>query len=270
MLKDKKIVVIGMGEMGEILINSILINGLVSRENLVGSDKSKQKRDLIKEQYQINTFSSNPTAVTHKDIIILAIEPKVIRSVIEEIKDKLFPEQLIVSVVAGVSTKMIEEQIGKQISVVRAVPTPNAKIGESITILCQGRFANEEGKEIAKIIFNGLGLVETLRREDLMNSVSALSVIPAYTYTMIEALTDGGVLTGLPRDLTKKIVSQNILGACKMVFQTKKHPAELKDILTTPGGLTIEGLRIIEKGNIRSTFIESIISVERKCKHLIQ
>ena len=270
MFKDKKIVVIGMGKMGEILINNILINGLVSREDLVGSDKSKQKRDLIKEQYQINTFSSNPAAVTRKDIIILAIEPNVIRSVIEEIKDGLSPKQIIISVVAGVSTKMIEEQVGKQIAVVRAVPTPNAKIGESITILCQGRFVNEEGEEIAKIIFKGLGLVEILRREDLMNSISALSVIPAYTYTMIEALTDGGVLTGLPRDLTKKIVTQNILGACKMVFQTKKHPAELRDILTTPGGLTIEGLRMIEKGNIRSTFIESIITVEGKCKQLIQ
>lgn len=268
MLKDKKIVVIGMGKMGEILINNILIDGLVSKKNLIGSDKSKQKRDLIKEQYQINTFSSNPTAVTHKDIIILAIEPKVIRSVIEEIKDGLSPEQLIISVVAGVSTKMIEEQIGKHIAVIRAIPTPNAKIRESITVLCQGRFVNEEGIEIAKIIFKSLGLVEILGNEKLMDSVSGLSVIPAYTYTIIEALTDGGVLAGLPRDLAKKIVTQNILGACKMLFQEKKHPAELKDISTTPGGLTIEGLRMIERGSIRSTLIESIIKVEEKCKHL--
>jgi len=268
MLKDKKIVVIGMGKMGEILINNILINGLVSRENLVGSDKSKQKRDLIKEHYQINTFSSNLTAATHKDIIILAIEPKVIRSVIEEIKNELSPEQLIISVVASVSTKKIEEQIGKHIAVIRAIPTPNAKIGESITVLCQGRFVNEEGMEIVKIIFKSLGLVEILGNENLMDSVSGLSVIPAYTYTIIEALTDGGVLAGLPRDLAKKIVTQNILGACKMLFQEKKHPAELKDISTTPGGLTIEGLRMIERGNIRSTLIESIIKVEEKCKHL--
>jgi pyrroline-5-carboxylate reductase len=258
MLKDKKI-----------LINNILINSLVSRENLVGSDKSKQKRDLIKEQYQINTFSSNPAAVTHKDIIILAIEPNVIWSVIEEIKDRLSPKQIIISVAAGVSTKMIEEQVGIQIPVVRAVPTPNAKIGESITILCQGRYVKEESEKIANIIFKSLGLVEMLRREELMDSISALSVIPAYVYTMIEALTDGGVLTGLPRDLTKKIVTQNILGACKMVFQTQKHPAELRDVLTTPGGLTIEGLRMMEKGNIRSTFIESIITVEEKSKHLM-
>jgi len=268
MLKDKKIVIIGTGKMGEILINNILINKLMSRENLVGSDKSKQKRDLIEEQYQINTFSSNSTAVAHKDIIILAIEPKVTRSVIEEIKDVLSTEQLIISVVAGISTKMIEEQTGKQIAVIRAVPTPNAKIGESITVLYQGRFVNEEGKEMANIIFKNLGLVEILKREDLMNSISALSVIPAYAYTIIEALTDGGVLAGLPRDLAKKIVTQNILGACKMVFQTNKHPAELRDTLTTPGGLTIEGLRMIEKGSIRSTFIESIITVEGKCKKL--
>jgi len=268
MLKDKKIVVIGMGKMGEILIKNLLINGLVSRENLVGSDKSKQKKDSIEKHFQINTFLSNATAVSHKDIIIFAIEPKIVRSVIDEIKDVLTQKQMIISIVAGVTTKMIEEQLDKKIAVIRAVPTPNAKIGESMTVICQGRFVNEESKEIAKIIFQSIGLVEVLGRESLMDSISALSVIPAYTYTLIEALTDGGVLCGLSRDLAKKIVTQNILGACKMLFQEKKHPAELRDISTTPGGLTIEGLRMIEKGNIRSTLIESMIKVEEKCKHL--
>jgi len=268
MLKDKKIAVIGMGKMGEILISSILDKKLVSRENMAGGDKSKQQRKWIEKKYQMNTYSSNLAAVSHKDVIILAIEPKVFTLVIEEIKDILSPEQLIISVVAGVTTQMIEEEIGKDIGVIRAIPTPNAKVKESITVICKGEFVREEDMRIAKIIFNSFGLVEILGNENLMDAVSGLSVIPAYTFTIIEALTDGGVLVGLPRDLSRKIVTQNILGACRMLFQEEKHPAAVRDISTTPGGLTIEGLRMIEKGNIRSTLIESIIKVEKKCKHL--
>ena len=268
MLKDKKITVIGMGKMGEILIDNLLGSGLILKENLTGCDKSKQRRNLVKQKYHINTFSSNATGVEQRDIVIFAIEPKVIGLVIQEIKNMLSPKQLIISIVAGIPTQLIEEQIGKNIGVIRAVPTPNAKINESFTVICKGTYVDDTGTEFAKKVFQGLGSVEILDDEGLMDSVSGLSVIPAYTYAIIEALTDGGVLTGLPRDLSKKIVTQNILGACKMLFREEKHPAELKDISTTPGGLTIEGLRMIEKGNIRSTLIESIIEVEKKCKRL--
>jgi len=269
MLKDKKITIIGMGKMGTILVNSLLESGLITKENLTGCDKSKKRRNLVSQYYKINTFSSNSSGVELSDIVILAIEPKVIESVIWEIKDTLSPEKLIISIVAGVSTRLIEEQINLNIGVIRAIPTPNAKIGESITVICKGRYVNDIGTELAKKIFEGLGIIEMLNNESLMDAVSGLSVIPAYTYTIIEALIDGGVLVGLPRELSKTIVTQNILGACKMLFKEGKHPAEIRDISTTPGGLTIEGLRMIEKGNIRSILIESIIEVEKKCKRLL-
>lgn len=267
-LKNKTLAIIGMGKMGEIIIHSILKNKLLPKEKILGSDISKSRRDFIQKKYKIYCSSNNVDAVSRQDIIIIAVEPKILKPLMNEIRDVLDYKKLIISIAAGISTDMLEMETKKNNPIIRAIPTPNAKINESITVICQGKFVKEDELEIAKNIFNCLGIVEVLNNEELMNTVSALSVIPAYTYVIIEALTDGAVNTGLPREFAKKIVTQNMLGACKMVFHEQIHPAELRDTLTTPGGLTIEGLRMIEKGNIRSDLIESIISVEEKCKKL--
>jgi len=268
LLNNKTMAIIGMGKMGEIILNSILKNQLLSIENILGSDISKTRRDFIQEKYKIYCLPSNVDVVSRQDIIIIAVEPKVFEPLMNEIREVIDSKKLFISIVAGVTTKMIEKELKEKIPVIRATPTPNAIVNESITVLCPGNYAKEQDIKIAKNIFNCLGLVEILNNEELMDSVSAVSVIPAYAYTIIEALTDGAVNTGLPRVFAKKLVTQNILGACKVLLTKDKHPGELKDSLTTPGGLTIEGLRMIERGNLRSNLIESIIAVEKKCKKL--
>jgi len=269
MLTNKKIAIIGVGKMGGTLVNSIIKNKLVKKENLYGSTTQEEHAKEINKKYGIKTYINNKEMISGKEIIILAVKPQMMKKVLSEIKEVATEEQLIISIAAATSTQFIEECLGKNIPVIRAMPNTPALINEGMTVLCPGKHVNKNHIQMAIDIFGAVGVVEVVQREGLMDVVTALSGSgPAYTYIIIESLTEGGVRMGLPRELAQKLSAQTLLGAAKMVLKTGMHPALLKDAVTTPAGVTVDGLMELEEGGIRVTLIKAISRATEKSKEI--
>jgi pyrroline-5-carboxylate reductase len=271
MLINKKVAIIGVGKMGEILLDSMIKNNLVKKENLSGSTAREEHAEEINKKYQVRTYLDNKKMVLQKDVIILALKPQMIKKVIFEIKEVVTEKQLIISIAAATSTQFIEDCLGKNIPVIRAMPNTPALINEGMTVLCPGRYADKNHIQMSMHIFGAVGLVEVIYQEGLMDVVTALSGSgPAYTYIIIESLTEGGVRMGLPRELAQRLTAQTLLGAAKMVLKTGMHPALLKDAVTTPAGVTVDGLMELEDGGIRVTLIKAVSKATEKSKELSQ
>jgi len=269
MLNDKKVAIIGVGKIGETLLNGLIKNNLVQRENLAGSTAQEEHARQLNKKYGIRTFLDNKKMILGKDIIILAVKPQMVRKVISDIKEVITEGQLVISIAAAVSTNFIEKVMEKDIPVIRAMPNTPALINEGITVLCPGKFVDKTQIKIAIEIFGAVGLVEVVQQEELMDVVTALSGSgPAYTYIIIESLTEGGLRMGLPRELAKKLSAQTLLGAAKMVLETGMHPALLKDEVTTPAGVTVDGVMELEDGGIRVTLIKAVSRATEKSKEL--
>ncbi len=224
MLKDKKVAIIGVGKIGETLLNGMIKNNLVKKENLTGSNAQGEQAHAqeINKKYGIQTYINNQEMIPGKDIIILAVKPQMMKEVLSDIKDIISEKQLILSIAAAISTQFIEECLGKNIPVIRAMPNTPALINEGMTVLCPGKYIDENHIQMAIDIFGAVGLVEVIHREELMDVVTALSGSgPAYAYIIIESLTEGGVRMGLPRELAKKLTAQTLLGASKMVLRNR-------------------------------------------------
>jgi pyrroline-5-carboxylate reductase len=269
MLTNKKIAIIGVGKMGGTIVNSIIKNKLVKKENLYGSTTQEEHAKEINKKYGIKTYINNKEMISGKEIIILAVKPQMMKKVLSEIKEVATEEQLIISIAAATSTQFIEECLGKNIPVIRAMPNTPALINEGMTVLCPGKHVNKNHIQMAIDIFGAVGVVEVVQREGLMDVVTALSGSgPAYTYIIIESLTEGGVRMGLPRELAQKLSAQTLLGAAKMVLKTGMPPALLKDAVTTPAGVTVDGLMELEEGGIRVTLIKAISRATEKSKEI--
>ena len=269
MFTNKKVTIIGVGKIGETLLNGMIKNNLVKKENLTGSTAQEGHAQEINKKYGIKTYINNREMILGKDIIILAIKPQIMKKVLSDIKNVISEKQLVISIAAATSTKFIEECLGKDIPVIRAMPNTPALINEGMTVICPGRYIDKNHTQMAIDIFGAVGLVEVVHREELMDVVTALSGSgPAYAYIIIESLTEGGVRMGLPRELAKKLTAQTLLGASKMVLETGMHPALLKDAVTTPAGVTVDGLMELEDGGIRVTLIKAVSRATEKSKEL--
>lgn len=269
MLTNKKVAIIGVGKMGETLLNGMIKNNLVKKENIAGSTAQEEHAKEINKKYGIQTYINNKEMISGKDIIILAIKPQIMKKVLSSIKDIISEKQLIISIAAATSTQFIEECLEKNIPIVRAMPNTPALINEGMTVLCPGKYIGENHIQMAKDIFGAIGLVEVIYREELMDVVTALSGSgPAYTYIIIESLTEGGLRMGLPRELAQKLTAQTLLGAAKMVLKTGMHPALLKGDVTTPAGVTVDGLMELEDGGIRVALIKAVSRATEKSREI--
>lgn len=271
MLKDARIAIIGLGKIGGALASSLVRNRIVSRERLVGTTGHRDSALEAAKRYGIRTLTDNVRAIADAQIIILAVKPQTMKKVLLEIRDAVRDDQMIITLAAARTTRFIEEHLQKNIPVVRAMPNTPCLVNAGMTVLCPGRYASKEHIELAREIFAAVGLVAVIDNEDLMDAVTALSGSgPAYAYIMIEALAEGGVKVGLPRSLSTMLAAQSLLGAAKMVLETGEHPAKLKDEVTTPAGVTIDGIMALEDGGIRVTLIKTVDRATEKAKELSQ
>ncbi len=271
MLQSKKVAIIGVGKIGGTLISGLIRNKIIKKENLAGSTAHQESSTQAEKRYGIKMYRDNAALVKGRDIVILAVKPQTIKKVLSEIKAALSEDQLIITLAAATTTKFIEENLGKQIPVVRAMPNTACLVNAGMTVLCPGQFAKETHIEMAKRIFVPVGLVTVIDNEELMDAVTALSGSgPAYAYIIIESLAEGGVKTGLPRELATILAAQSLMGGAKMVLETKEHPAKLKDEVTTPAGVTIDGIMELEDGGIRVTLIKAVDRATEKSKELSQ
>jgi len=271
MLRETKIAIIGLGKIGGALASSLVRNKIVSTGNLLGTTGHRDSALEAAKRYGVKALTDNVRAVADAQIVILAVKPQTMKRVLNEIKDAVREDHLVITLAAARTTRFIEEILQKAIPVVRAMPNTPCLVNAGMTVLCPGRYATKEHIEIAREIFASVGLVAVIDNEELMDAVTALSGSgPAYAYIMIEALAEGGVKVGLPRSLSTVLAAQSLLGAAKMVLETGEHPAKLKDEVTTPAGVTIDGIMALEDGGIRVTLIKTVDRATEKSKELSQ
>jgi len=268
MSQAKKMAMIGVGKMGGGLLEGILSRKLIAPESITVYDKVAGRLEELKVAYGISLAADNRAALSGADVVILGVKPQNMREVLREIRDALEENQLVVSIAAGISTTFIEEALEKKIRVVRVMPNMPALIGYGATALARGEYATDEDITVALQIFDAVG-ISVVVTEDLMDAVTGLSGSgPAYGFMMIEALSDAGVLMGLPRETARMLASQTMLGAAMLCLQGQKHPAVLKDMVTSPGGTTIAGLKALEEGKFRATLMKAVEAAALRSKAL--
>lgn len=268
-LNDKKIGIIGVGTIGGTIVDALIKNDIVARERIIGSTSHEASAQEVSEKYGIETTTDNTEIADEADIVVLAVEPQLIEKVLDGVSGSFSPDQLVISVAAGITTEFIESKIDGGIPVVRSMPNTAITVNEGATVLVAGDFASEEDLELAKLIFEPVGLVEVLSEEELMDAITGFSGSgPAYGYLIIESLIEAGVRVGLPRDRATKLAAQSLLGAAKMVLETDEHPAKLKDMVTTPAGVTVDAVMKLEEGGVRVAFFKAIEEATDKSRQL--
>jgi pyrroline-5-carboxylate reductase len=269
MLKGKRLGVIGAGKLGEAIVAGLLRQGELHREDVIASVKHAGSIDRVRERLGVRATTDNREVVTASDVILLAVKPQNMDSVVRDVSDIATADKIFISVAASVTTSFIQERLTHDVPVVRAMPNTPSLINAGMTALCGGLFARREHLQTAEAIFKCVG--ETVFvDEHLMDGVTALSASgPAYLYVVVESLAEAGVKLGIPRDVSTLLAAQTMLGAARMVLESKAHPALLKDAVTTPAGCTIDGLMELEEGKLRVTLIKCVVKAAERARELV-
>lgn len=263
---NKTIGFIGAGNMAKAMIGGIIKSKLIPSNNIFVSNPSEAKLINLKNTYKVNITNDNIEVAKSSDILFLSVKPDKYPEVIEEIKYDIKEDIIIVIIAAGIDILTTQKEFGKNIKVLRAMPNTPALVGEGMTALMPSKeITDKEFKEL-KLIFESFGKAEVID-ENLIHAFTSISgSSPAYVFMFIEALADGGVLQGMPRDKAYKFAAQTVLGSAKMVLETGIHPGELKDMVCSPAGTTIEAVEALEETNFR----HSVMSAVRKCSEKSQ
>lgn len=268
MFNRKKIAVIGAGHIGSALIGGLIRAKLTSPKCIIATRRNASAVKELRKKWGVTGTTDNSKAVAGADIIIIAVKPQNARAVLEKIAPAVTQKQLVISVMAGITTATIHNWLGKKNSVIRAMPNTPAFVDAGATPLSQSAGASDQDLRLAKTIFEAIGIVEIIP-EKLMDAVTGLSGSgPVYIFMIIEALTDGGVKMGLPRKIAHRLAAQTVFGSAKLVLETGKHPAILKDEVTTPGGTAIEGIHELESRGLRTDLMHAVIAATRRSEEL--
>ncbi len=264
-----RLAVIGAGKMGAMLISALTRSGVIAPEQVVATAKTAARRAHIRDDYGVTVIADNREAARGADVVLLAVKPQITPQVLGELGEVMTGDQLLLSIVAGLSTAETEELIGGEIPVARAMPNTPSRIGSGMSAVCGGRWASEGHVELSRAIFSRLGrsLVLDERHFDAVTGLSASG--PAFIYIIIESLAEGGVKVGLPRNVATELAAQTCLGAAQMVLETGDHPALLKDEVTTPAGCTMDGILKLEEGGLRVTLIKAIVEARNRAAELV-
>ncbi len=267
MLKEK-IGFIGGGKMGEALINGILRAGLSPSDKIMVSDVDKKRLQILEKEAGIKTTQDNKKITSDSDIIILAVKPNMMGSVLDELNSEITSKHLIISIAAGIPLSFIESSLNKGCRAIRVMPNTPCLVGETAAGYALGKKATRNDGKLVGQLLDAVGK-SFLLEEKYLDAVTGLSGSgPAFIYVVIEALADGGVKMGLPRDVAITLAAQTAFGAAKMVLESGAHIGQLRDSVTSPGGTTIEGLHALEKGGIRNALIDAVETATKKSKSL--
>lgn len=252
---------IGTGNMATAMMGGIIENHIASPEEIIGADPFAPGRERVKEKYGIRVTADNNEVVKNAEVVILSVKPQFYADVIAGIRDDVTDSHLIITIAPGKTLSWLADQFQKPVKIVRTMPNTPAMVGEGMTGACKNAYVTDEDMEKALSILNGFGKAELIP-EHMMDAVVAVSgSSPAYVFVMIEAMADAAVSGGIPRSQAYKFAAQAVLGSAKMVLETGKHPGELKDMVCSPAGTTIEAVRVLEEKGFRSAIIEAM----KKC-----
>lgn len=261
---------LGAGKMAAALAKGFLRANLVRADQLLASDPAEGARTAFGAETGAQTTARNAEVVRFARVLVLAVKPDQTAAVLGEIREQFTPQHLLISIAAGVPIARLAARLGEGARLIRVMPNTPALVGASASAFAVSAAALPEDAALARQLLAAVGLAVQLP-EPLLDAVTGLSGSgPAYVYQFIEALSDGGVAAGLPRDVATKLAAQTVLGAAKMVLETGQHPGALKDQVTSPGGTTIEGLLELEKGALRGTVMSAVRAAAEKARKLGQ
>lgn len=263
-----KIGFVGCGNMATAIIGGILEKGILKKEDIKASTKTENSAKKVQETLGIECTTDNKKAVQDADVIFLAVKPQFCEEVIQEIKSEIKSEQVIISIAAGKKLEWLEAQFGAGHKIIRTMPNTPALVGEGITGVCPNKEVTERELEDALVLLRSFGCADTVTEKilDVVGAVSGSS--PAFVFMFIEAMADGAVAEGMPRKQAYEFAAQAVYGSAKMVLETGMHPGELKDMVCSPAGTTIEGVGVLEERGMRSAVSESIRACVKKTKQL--
>jgi pyrroline-5-carboxylate reductase len=267
-LKDVTLGFIGSGVMAEAMIGGILNKELTAPEHLIASDPRQERGDELAKRYGVRTTSHNREAAEAAQIVVLSVKPQVLPSVLEELEGAIAPEGLVLSIVAGARIRAIAEGLGHS-AIVRVMPNTPAQLGEGMSVWIATSTVSDEQRLQAQSILQALGEEVCLEDEDYLDMATALSGTgPAYVFLFMEAMIDAGVHLGFSRRIAQQLVLQTLRGSVDFARQSAAHPAELRNMVTSPGGTSAEALYQLEKGGFRTVLSRAIWAAYQKSKYL--
>lgn len=265
---EQRIGFIGLGNMGNAILQGILASGIVHGKQLYVYDTHPEKGDNLNRSYMINNLYSAKSVARESDIVIVAVKPNVIMDVLNDIQKELKKNTIIISVAAGVSIKAIAKSVGYEQKIIRVMPNTPALVNAAMCSITPNTEVSEDELAIVQNLFNCIGETEIVPEYLIDTIVGASGSSPAFVFMFIEALADGAVKGGLSRKQAYKFAAQTVMGSAKMLLETKKHPGELKDMVCSPAGTTIEGVQMLEKKGFRSAVIDAVEITINKSKFL--
>lgn len=255
---NRNIGFIGCGNMANAMIAGIVNSGIFKAEHIIASDGYLPSLENAKKQYGIRISQDNKVVASESNVIFLALKPNMYESIIDEIKGSIAEDTIIVTIAPGKKIKEIEGYFGKEVKVLRTMPNTPALVGAGVTAICPNCNITIDELTVLKAIISTFGLVEEIE-EKIFDAVVAVSGSgPAYVFMFIEAMADAAVMQGMARDKAYRFAAQTVMGSAKMLLDTGKHPGELKDMVCSPGGTTIEAVAVLEERGMKSAVIEAM------------
>ena len=259
---------IGLGNMAKAMISGMLSKGTVDSSWLIGSARTAQTREAVHKAYGIEVCESNRQVAEVAEVLVLAVKPQMLEGVIMEIRDSIRADAVIVSIAAGKSLAWIENAFGKEIRLIRCMPNTPALVMAGCSGVCRNSKARDNDMAFCMKLFESFGLAEEVP-EKLIDAVGAVSgSSPAFVFMFLEALADGAVKAGMPRAQAYRFAAQAVMGSAKLMLETGKHPGELKDMVCSPGGTTIEGVQVLEEMGLRSSVMGAVEACVEKTKQM--
>lgn len=259
---------IGCGNMANAMMGGIIKKGIFKPEEIIGADLFEKSRENVKKTNNIVVTDSNKEVVEKAEIVFLSVKPQFYKDVIDDIKSVVKKGQIIITIAPGKTLDWLAEQFEKEVKIVRTMPNTPAMVLEGMTAACPNKNITEEDLQKVCTILEGFSNVEIVS-ENLMDVVTSVSgSSPAYVFMFIEAMADAAVADGMPRTKAYKFASQAVLGSAKMMLELGKHPGELKDMVCSPGGTTIEAVRVLEQKGMKSAVFEAMKACTKKSKSL--
>lgn len=269
MLSGKIVGIIGAGNMGEVLIRGLIQSGKVKKSDIIASDTNQDRLTYISKTYGIKSTPSNVELVENASIVIVAVKPQNIDELLDELSHSSHEGHTFISIAAGITTEKLAAKMHHKSGIIRVMPNAPASVLTGIAAICPGRNVTPADLQRAVSIFECVGRTVIIKNEALMDVVTGLSGSgPAFVFLVIESLSDAGVQLGISRKEASMLAAQTVYGAAKMLLETGKHPSELKDIVATPGGTTFAGLKMLEKGNFRSTIMDAVEAATERSREL--
>jgi len=258
MIENLRFTFIGGGNMAEALLKGLLSGLQVPPDHITATDVVSERLTYLETTYGIRTSKENLQAVRDHDVMMLAVKPQIIPEVLRVMAPAMTRDKLVISIAAGVTLQTLEQGLGADMRVVRVMPNTPALVLAGAAGISPGHAATSQDTELVERIFNAVGRAVVVN-EGLMDAVTGLSGSgPAYVFAFIEALSDGGVMMGLTRQMATQLAAQTDLGAAQLVLETGRHPGELKDMVTSPAGTTIAGMHALESGGLRGLMMEVV------------